>query len=194
MALIEPPKGRARIIDLGSELRIEIPMKPHRLADWLSLLFFGVFCAAWLVAGIAVLVTSLNPPRKTEPPPPLFTLSFALMWAVAAIFVTSWFLQMLMGREEILVTPQELSIRRRPIGKQVRYRLSEVKNLRVLEDFVTLAGNWIRWHWMWLPYQGVLAFDYGASTVRFGAMIEPVEARQIVALIEERFGKYMKAG
>jgi hypothetical protein len=40
----------------------------------------------------------------------------------------------------------------------------------------------------------VVTFDYGAGTVRFGANLDPAEARQIVALLKERFGQYMADG
>jgi len=43
-------------------------------------------------------------------------------------------------------------------------------------------------------FSGVLAFDYGAGTVRFGTNLDPAEARQIVALLKERFGQYMADG
>jgi hypothetical protein len=42
--------------------------------------------------------------------------------------------------------------------------------------------------------KGVIVFDYGASTVRFGLWLDPAEARQIVALLKERFGQYMADG
>jgi len=40
----------------------------------------------------------------------------------------------------------------------------------------------------------VVTFDYGAGTVRFGTNLDPAEARQIVALLKERFGQYMADG
>jgi NOL1/NOP2/fmu family ribosome biogenesis protein len=42
--------------------------------------------------------------------------------------------------------------------------------------------------------KGVIVFDYGVSTVRFGLWLDPAEARQIVALLKERFGQYMAGG
>lgn len=37
---------------------------------------------------------------------------------------------------------------------------------------------------------GTIAFDYGAKTYRFGKNLTDAEARQIVALIHERFPQY----
>ena len=42
-----------------------------------------------------------------------------------------------------------------------------------------------------MPTVGIIAFDYGASTVRLGLTIDPAEAWQIVTLLRERFGEYM---
>jgi hypothetical protein len=34
MAFVEPPKGRAKITDLGDKVRIEIPTRPKGFAEW----------------------------------------------------------------------------------------------------------------------------------------------------------------
>jgi hypothetical protein len=195
MEFVEPPKGRAKIADLGESVRIEIPLR-HGIIDWLSLLFIFVFLVLWVAMPISVWIRMASQP-KSENPPIFFLFLLMLLWAIGAVcfgtLCSQILMQMLMGREEILVTPQELSIKRRPFGKQLRYRLSEVKNLRVLEDlFSAVSEPWLIWG-MWWMGRGAIAFDYGMSTVRFGAGIEVAEARKIVALIKERFGGYMKA-
>ncbi len=52
---------------------------------------------------------------------------------------------------------------------------------------------WYFWG-LWHPFSDILAFDYGAGTVRFGTNLDPAEARQIVALLKKRFGQYMADG
>lgn len=193
MAFVEPAKGRAKIVDLGNEMQIEIPLRPRGTVGWFYWIFLLVFLLAWVFLGFVILGAVFVSPQEKDKPPILFMLGFSLMWLIASVLLGSWCLQLFLGREEILVTPQELRIRRRPFGKQLRYRLPEVKNLRVLEDLLAASGDWLFLWWMWLPYQGVLAFDYGASTVRFGVALDPAEARQIVAAIRKRFGQYMKA-
>ncbi len=192
MKFVEPPKGQAKIVDLGESVRIEIPLRPHDIMGWFFLLFILVFFVLWVTMPLIGWIESASQ-SKGENPPIFFLLSFMLLWAIGAVFIGTLCLQMLMGREEILVTPQELSIKRRPFGKKLSYRLSEVKNLRVLEDLFSTGNDWLMW-WVWWMVRGVLAFDYGMSTVRFGKGIEVAEARKIVALIKDRFGGYMKAG
>lgn len=195
MAFVEPPRGRAKIVDLGDRVHIEIPLRPRSTSGWLQLLFLLGFLIAWVSAGSAAIWFGLiEPPEKNNPPllPLLFMLGWTVVWAISTLFLGGWCWQTLVGREEVEVTSQELTVWLRPFGRKLRYRLSDVKNLRVLEDVFASFGEQTRWWMWWFPSQGVLAFDYGASTVRFGTNLDPAEARQIVALIKERFGQYMK--
>ncbi|MFN4180697.1 MAG: hypothetical protein ACK4I8_10320, partial [Armatimonadota bacterium] len=116
--------------------------------------------------------------------PLLFLIGFLLAWTAGGFLVLYVLLLMLMGREVIVVSPSSLEIHIRPIGRLRRYRLSEVSNLRVIEREGGSEQVWTE----------VIAFDYGASTVRFGRRIDLPEARQIVTLLKERFGQYMKEG
>jgi len=46
---------------------------------------------------------------------------------------------MTFGREIVTVTPQELILWWRPFGRRRRFRLAEIKNLRVLEDTFSVS-------------------------------------------------------
>ena len=52
MAFVEPSKGRAKIIDLGDALKIEIPMRPKGFAEWGVCLFFSLFLTGWLIGWV----------------------------------------------------------------------------------------------------------------------------------------------
>lgn len=192
MVFVEPPKGRAKIVDKGSQVHIVIPLRPRGLGGWLYWLFIVAFLVAWVSMGSVAIAQGFI--SSSNKPPFLFMVGRTVFWAIATVFLIGWCWQMLVGREEILITPQGLTIRRYPFGRQLHYHLPEVKNLRVLED-VFAATN--LWWWLlyqaWLPYAGVLAFDYGATTVRFGMGLDPAEARQIVEMLRDRFGEFMKA-
>ena len=185
MAFVEPLKGRAKIIDLGDRVMIEIPTRPKGCAQWGIWLFVFLFLTGWLVgwaAGEIFVLRGLSLLLRSEGP--LRLVIWLIGWTAGGIFfICVWaaLLLMLVGREIIMVSPMSLDIVIRPIGRLRRYRLSEISNLQVLEE-----GR-----------AGVIAFDYGASTVRFGLTIDPAEAWQIVTLLRERFGQYMadnKAG
>jgi len=94
-----------------------------------------------------------------------------------------------LGGKIVTVTPQELILWWRPFGQRRRFHLAEVKNLRVLEDTFSVSCPYAKGYPLF-----VVTFDYGAGTVRFGTNLDPAEARQIVALLKERFGQYMADG
>jgi len=190
MAFVEPSKGRAKIIDLGDTLRIEIPMRSKNFVGLVVVLIFPLFLTGWLIGraveGISAF-RELNLLSRSESWTPQ-VLPLVGWLIVQGVFIFAllgyiWLclLQRLVGREIITVSPVSLDIVSRPIGRLRRYRLTEISNLRVLEK-----GS-----------GGIISFDYGASMVRFGLNLDPAEAQQIVALLKERFGQYMadsKAG
>jgi len=192
MAFVEPYKPRAKISDVGNTVRIEIPFCPKGFMAWLIWsLFTALLAVAWFVP-IFILHQSIKAPTQDKPPF-LFTAVFVMVWLFVTLVFSGAWLQMTFGREIVTVTPQELTLWRQPFGQQRRYRLAEVKNFRVLEDVFSVFPMWHFW-WVGYLFAGVLAFDYGAGTVRFGANLDPAEARQIVALLKERFGQYMADG
>ncbi len=198
MAFIEPPKGRAKIIDMGEKLRIEIPLRPARLGEWLGYGFVTLFLTGWLIGWAfgeihALRELGLLPgegPVKSPPDADWFLGGWLIAWTAGGVFalgVWAFMWLLLIGKEVVTVSPVELNIATLPVGRMKRYRLSEIANLRV-EEIGYAYGMGYQALW-----KRAIAFDYGASTVRFGVGLEPAEARQIVALIKERFGQYMKA-
>jgi hypothetical protein len=204
MAFVEPSKGRAKITDLGDRVRIEVPLRPKDPTGWLYLLFVGGWLIGWgasevLLVSILLHQLGLMPQPivgSSEPMPSLlllFLVGFLLMWTAAGIFFLVWMLWILVGQEVIEASLPEKTLRvRSPFRGTSNYRLSEIANLRVLEDMASTILWWWR-SWM-MPTSGVIAFDYGASTIRFGFNLDPAEARQIVALLKERFGQYIADG
>jgi hypothetical protein len=126
--------------------------------------------------------------------PLLFTALFITVWLLITVLLSMAWCQMTFGREIITITPQELTFWQQPFGQRRRFHLAKVKNFRMLEDAFAIFANPMRFWWLWHFFPGVLAFDYGAGTVRFGANLDPAEARKIVALLKERFGQYMADG
>jgi len=196
MAFVEPYKPKAKIAETENVVHIEIPFRPKGFMAWLMWsLFTTLLLAAWF-APVFILHQSIKAPTQDKPPF-LFVAVFVTVWLLITLLLSGLWWQITFGREIVTVTPQELILWWRPFGQQRRYRLSDVKNLRVLEDAFSVLDN--PWYFWWLGYPfgvlvGVLAFDYGAGTVRFGAILDPAEARQIVALLKERFGQYMADG
>lgn len=191
MRFEEPPKkGQSIIKDLGTELWIVIPYRPRNLPEWVVYSFVILFISGWLIGwtagGISAFKEFLAEWSKGEVS--YFLGGWLLGWVAGEVFgavILVGILGMLLGfiREEITVTPERVSIVFRPFHPR-HYRLSEVSNLRALE-VAGESGTVGQWHHS-------IAFDYGLQTIQFGRGLDPAEARQIVALIKERFGRYMK--
>jgi hypothetical protein len=188
MAFVEPYKPRAKIAEVENAVHIEIPLRPKDFMAWFAWSLLTAFLLlAWSApVAIAFQLTRASPQEK---PPLLFTALFITVWLLITVLLSMAWCQMTFGREIVTVTPQELILWWRPFGRRRRFRLAEVKNLRVLEDTFSVFWPYARGY---PPF--VVTFDYGAGTVRFGANLDPAEARQIVALLKERFGQYMADG
>ncbi len=191
MAYEELPKGRARITDLGSELRIEISLRPRDPGEWFALVLLTVWLLGWLAgeffigAELIELVKTPQPPHSGNFSPwgGVFLTGLLVAWTAGGCLSWSLWLRFLFGREIITVSADGLTVVTYPFGRPRKYRLSAIRNLRVREaPYEQTEG----WNWF-----GTIAFDYGAKTVYFGSMLDPAEARQIVRLIKERFGDHM---
>jgi hypothetical protein len=86
------------------------------------------------------------------------------------------------GREIIILRSGTLAIRRDVLGlgRTCEYDLAHTKNLRLSPvtwnpyDFSAAMS-------FWGVGGGLIAFDYGAKTFRFGASVDVSEARDIVS-------------
>jgi len=188
MAFVEPSKGRAKITDLGNKVRIEIPVRSEGFAGWFIFLFLTGWLIMWAAGEVSVGFEMLRQFGLLPRPENwgqtngvcLFMIGWLIGWTAGGALVWYLWLLMVLGHEVITVSAMSLDIVTRPIGRLHRYQLTEISNLRVLESREGIMGT--------------IAFDYGARTVRFGLTLDPAEARQIVALLKERFGQYMADG
>ena len=117
---------------------------------------------------------------------------FFELWLVAAVLgggvvVYTW-LWNAIGREVVGLRPGVLVVRRdvAGLGLSREYSLTDVRNLRVSVP-PSDAGRWsspIRFG----REPGVLAFDHGARTVRFGEGLDEAEASLVLAELGVREG------
>jgi hypothetical protein len=113
---------------------------------------------------------------------------FLLLWMLGlgvAIYQFSWFL---VGRERIVLSPSRLSIKRElfGMGRIREYDKEHMHDLRVSpmpykRPFGFRASLHDR-----VVGGGVIAFDYGPTTVRFGAGLEEAEAKSVLVHIKSR--------
>ena len=111
-----------------------------------------------------------------------------LVVAVAGVVVVYGWLWTAIGREVVGLRPGVIVVRRdvAGLGLSREYSLADVRNLRVSAP-PSDAGRWsspIRFG----REPGVIAFDHGARTVRFGEGLDEAEASLVLAELGVREG------
>lgn len=161
---MHPTPLRATIKPRPGGLQITIPAKKN----WSVLIFMSLWLCMWTgaeadVGGKAVF---------GHPSP--FELIWLCAWTIGGMWALYGFLWQLIGREEILATPLELSHRYRVLvwfGKR-DYAWKSIVDLRYS---AACAEK---------PYSGNLVFDYGAETHRFGVQVDEAEGKQILEALK----------
>jgi hypothetical protein len=127
--------------------------------------------------------------ETADPGAAAFAVVWFAMWTLGGGFALYVFLWSLVGRERVLLSSSRLAIKRDLLGfgRLREYELAHVGDLRVSAPtfgyFDFRAGLQF-----WGIGGGVIAFDHGAATVRFGAALEEGEAKSIVATMRSRAG------
>jgi hypothetical protein len=179
---IEPVSGgRATIRDTGRLLEVIIPA---RRRIFLAIVLVLWLCG-WAVGESMVLRQVIS--ARTLRVPPAFLFAWLALWTLGGAFALFTLVWTMFGRERVTVTEQYLDLRREALmfGRGRRYDLSNVKDLRVRP--AQSATVWLAGGGQFQSFGGgLIAFDYGARTVRFGASLDEAEAKQIVAQLTAR--------
>lgn len=181
----KPYNGRATIQDNITDLQIMIPVKRNGFI----LLFTGVWLIGWLFGEIFALgmVTGLFGGRG---PANLFIAFWLIAWTVGGFFAFRMFLWNLRGREIITIGQGRLTIDKKGVllFKPKTYDLNEVKNIRVQDDNLGVAGPFGVRPGGFGAFNagGIIRFDYGLQTVKFAGGIDEAEAKFILEKLKER--------
>lgn len=170
---IRPSQRRSHTTGLPSGIEIEIPSDKNVLA----LVFFSAWMVAWAAGERSAIRTVFG--HGTPAGINLFMLGWLAMWTLGGVWVVRAILWMGFGREIVRVHHDELTLSSTifGLGKSREYDLAQVKRLRVAPD--TTQPNARAFRAMY-PAGGLISFDYGAETVRFGGAIDEAEAALIV--------------
>jgi len=109
------------------------------------------------------------------------------VWTVGGVVAIYAWLWQLMGKEIVTVHGQTFTVRRDigGFGFEKEYELVQMRDLRVGPvgmnpmDFSSSLQ-------LWGVGGGMIAFDYGARTHRFGAGLDEAETKQVVTAITQR--------
>jgi hypothetical protein len=170
------PAYRSTVDSAGGGLSISIPSR----RNYLIIAFLLIWLGGWFMAEF----TSVDKLLAVRTHDQAGFIGFWLIaWTAGGAFAVLTLLWNLAGRERVLFSRSEVTLRREifGVGFGKRYEAGHVKNLRSIEipagPFGTSRTDPFGWS------SGALAFDYGAKTVRFGNGIDSAEATYLVEKI-----------
>ncbi|HUL00241.1 MAG TPA: hypothetical protein VLX29_05225 [Nitrospirota bacterium] len=178
MAKVQPHKMRSQISDGPAGLTVTIPTKKN----YLLLIILAVWLFGWAVAEVTVPKEFLR--GNTSPLQKLFMAAWIIGWTLGGIIAIFIWLWNVAGKEIIRVTGMGITIKRAVFdyGIERQYDMAYIKNLRLFQGVGSL-GNQASGLRFWGFGGGLIAFDYGAKTYRFGSSIDEAEARELVEKI-----------
>ena len=181
VALVQPAKPRAKVADTPQGLEIVVPAQ----RNWFVTFFLGFWLCGWAIGEISVPLLFLS--KHLNPGELAFMSVWLVLWTLGGGFALCGFLWMLAGRERVFLSPAHLSIKREifRFGRLREYELSNVSDLRVAPNTYS-PFDFRSGFAFWGNTGGVIAFDHGAATVRFGAGLEEGEAKSLVRAIRSR--------
>ena len=171
-----PSNGRAKLIKNGHTIEIQIPTKKN----WFLIIFLSVWMGGWFMGETFAITQLFNDET------PLFANTFLLFWltgwTVGGIFAVTILLWSVAGREIIRVENGIIEIGRQifDFKRSKMYHINEIKHFSINPTFDNDIWG--------LGYQrnlfglkgGVLKFDYGMKTLKFGGGIDEAEGRLLI--------------
>jgi hypothetical protein len=149
---------------------------------WPFVIFWGLWLVIWLVSIVAVGVAMFDS-SQDRPPIPVAILALFGMAILGGAISCVW-LWMAFGKEVVTVSNGSLVLSKDVLGfsgfaRTRRFDVAQMQNLRSSGLF----GSFRNWSGMLKFYGingGVVAFESGGKTYRFGIQLEEDEARQVV--------------
>jgi len=189
--LVKPIAPRHYSENIGDRLVISIPSRKN----WFVIIFTGVWLIFWAFGEIFVgwiVLQGITSPNFEGPV--LFILLWVTAWTIGGAFAIYTFFWQLVGREEIEVTPNSITISQIVFAfrRSKAYASEHIRDLRTSPMGLHEMHSWNR---AWVFYGiagGIIAFDYGAGTIRFGGGIDEAEGKQIIAEIQQNYPQYKK--
>lgn len=151
--------------------------------------FVLVLLPLWMVGWAFGEIAVLRILREGLEGPGLFLLVWFVFWTIGGVLAVVAWLWMIGGREILELHPSRLVQRHVLFGlaRSRAFDVTNVRNVRVSPEMIT--GSTMNWGWRGRGVLGgMIAFDYGAGTVRIAGQIDEGEAATIVRAIEERYG------
>jgi hypothetical protein len=182
MALVPVPRLEPQIEHtMGGGFLLTVPKR----RAWWPMLFLPLWLVAWAFGEVTVLRQLLSGFHSGAPS--LFMIVWITAWTLGGSWALATVAWLFAGRERVRIEQGKLTLEHvlGPLGRQRTYELRQVTRLRTLSQTSQdlMAANMTPFGF---GRAGALAFDYGSSTVRWGAGLDEAEARVVVERLVER--------
>jgi hypothetical protein len=187
MVNVKPGRPRAITTSIPGGIRVAVRTPKNVFA----LMFLPVWLTGWAfgeAVGIGALL-GVNPAQPSRPTPTGFLAVWLVVWTAGGALVIASFLWMAFGRETLEISGGALRVRREAlrIGRTWSYDLAHVRNVR-WSPAPFKPFSWNASFRQWGFGNGVVGFDYGASTVRVLPGLEEAEATGIIGALQTYVG------
>jgi len=192
---IKPTQPRHKVQQLSDGIQIVIPSKKN----FFRIIWFVLGVTMWVyMTGSVVYITSLLIMGLGSNTGMWIFIGFLVFILLFLVGLGSYIIYSLLwqftGKEIIIVKNDFLRISRQIFNRNkfLEYSMQSISDLRASTPQTALFAS-VKIFKNISGQSGMIAFDYGAKTVRFGFEIEEAEAKQIVSVLQESLSK-SKAG
>jgi hypothetical protein len=148
-----------------------------------------VFLGIWVVGEVAALTSLLR--DDTPSPPAVFLVVWFIFWTAGGAYMLYAWAWHLGGQEIIELDDRTLTKKREVFGLGIpkRFNIAEITNLRILPQSLPMRETEERltakMAEFWGLRGGIMAFDHGAKTYRFGFGVDESEAQELMEVLAE---------
>lgn len=171
----QPSAGRAKIYRDGDTIEITIASKKN----WFSIIFLTAWLGVWFMGEFSALERVFN--QNTDTTPISLLIFWLVGWTMGGLLIIVILLWFIGGEEIITVDNGVLELGRQifGLGPIKLYQITDIKQMTVSPT--RDKDQWGNSRGRYLIKSGLIEFDYGLKTIKFGGEFDLAEARALVA-------------
>ena len=186
---VKLPAPRHNTEDLSNSLIVTIP-SPRK---WYVIAYLILQILVWLVLELLVIGFVVLPwvEHKATGDGVLYLGAWLFLLTVLGFVAMYAFIWQVIGKERVELGSLSIKISRNLLWfiPPREYSAAHIKYMRVSFPSQSRIPGGLMFE-AWGLVGGMIAFDYGAKTFRFGGALDEAEAKQIIAEIQQKFPQY----